>query len=65
MNARFAGGVAAVSAGAAVAATTLVEGSSDGRWPLFVAGVALGVVSLLGIIVLARAVILDRRRGGR
>ena len=65
MNVRFAGAVAAVSAGAALAAATLVEGSSDGRWPLLVAGVALGIVSLLGIVALARAVILDQRRDGR
>ena len=62
MDARFTTQVAAVSAGLALAAATLIEG--DG-WPLLVVGLILGVVSLLGLLFLARVVVLDRRHGSR
>ena len=62
MDARFTAQVAAVSAGLALAAATLIEG--DG-WPLLVVGLILGVASLVGLLVLARTVVLDRRHGSR
>ncbi|MEO8093152.1 MAG: hypothetical protein ABI726_10640 [bacterium] len=54
-----------MSAGAALAGATLIEGRSAESWPLLVAGLVLGIVSLLGITVLARIVVLDQRRDGR
>lgn len=65
MNARFAGSVAVVSAGAALAASTLIEGWGGENWPLLGAGVILGFASVLGLLILVRAVALDRRRDGR
>jgi len=62
---RFAIGVAMVSAAGALAALALVEGLRGDSVPLLVLGSILGAVTVLGLAVLGRIVVVTERTRGR